>query len=114
MEIWIVEHRVLAGKKELTWEIAHIGSSFEKAIEWCKNNLNYDSKREKSPWWFYIAKMNVDNNELMDDVESPVLLSWDGEVLKEVPSSAISEEPKIIVPKDDEKQRVVWAGEDYD
>lgn len=83
--VFVIEHRqidIQSGSVENV--LAHISSTKEKAIEWCKNNLNYEEKHKTHPWWFYVSEENVDS-DLVSDFPDFTIMGWNGEELSAQP-----------------------------
>lgn len=84
-EIFIVEFRQhIAGHLDQVSRfayapvIAHIASSLEKAIEWCKANTQYEEHDPQRIWDFAIRKRRVDGD--LRGGGLLVIFDWDGEV----------------------------------
>lgn len=83
--IFIVEFRqhVASGLDQgnrLTYSkvIAHIASSLDKAVEWCKANANYEEHNMDKLWDFAIRKREVDGDLRGGGLF--MILDWDGEI----------------------------------
>lgn len=85
MIVWIVEHRIrdlLKDTEEIV--VMHVASTQEKAVAWCRRNLDADEKRPDRPWWYSITSETVDADELIEENHLQFVL-WDGTVSDEQP-----------------------------
>ncbi|NLI80975.1 MAG: hypothetical protein GX443_04715 [Deltaproteobacteria bacterium] len=84
-EIYLVEFRQhivngLTESNRFTYSsvIAHIASSREKAVNWCKANTNIEEHDLQKPWDFAIRKRAVDGD--LRGGGLLMIIDWDGEV----------------------------------
>lgn len=94
MKVYIVEYRQIklknTDKEYIECLSAHVASSFDKAVKFCKRSTNYNEHTEKEPWWFTITEEEVDNEK---HSELLAIIGWTGELLHEEPSAGY---PKIL------------------
>lgn len=80
-KVYVIEHRIYV-KGNFENVLAHVSSSREMAVQWCRDNLNYEEKDENSPWFFFISCEIVDDNNLFSNEDS-LLIDWNGNVVEE-------------------------------
>ncbi|NLI31918.1 MAG: hypothetical protein GX422_03915 [Deltaproteobacteria bacterium] len=85
-EIYIVEFRqhIVSGLDQgnrfcYSSMIAHIASSREKAVDWCKAHTNIEEHDLNKPWDFAIRKRAVDGS--LQGGGLLMIVDWDGEVM---------------------------------
>lgn len=82
--VYVIEHRLYnSTTKQLENVVCRLCSTREKAIEWCRQNLDFDRKEKTSPWWFYIYAEVVDEDAFSSS--NVVIVGWDGKILNDVP-----------------------------
>lgn len=84
-EIFIVEFRQhIAGHLDQSNRfsyapmVAHIASSLERAVDWCKANTNLEGHDPHKPWDFAVRKRRIDGD--LKGGGLLVILDWDGEI----------------------------------
>lgn len=83
--VFVVEHRqhlsALPGSSSLfsyRAELVYIASTIEKAVEWCRRNVEYAPHSLDRPWDFAVRKRELDGDLVGGGLV--MVLDWDGEV----------------------------------
>ena len=83
--VYVVEHRqhmsAYAGESALfsyRAELAFIASTLEKAVAWCRRNVDYAPHSMEKTWDFAVRKRELDTDLIGGGLV--MVLDWDGEV----------------------------------
>ena len=84
-EVWIVEHRQVwldcpGGRGGYYYESVqcHVASTEDKAVAWCRANLDMGEKDSRKPWWFAITRDVVDDPSWLEADNRLQFVYWDG------------------------------------
>ena len=84
MDVYTVEHRQTDTRGYFESVLMFVGSSEEKAREFCRRYVKKETERDKSfPWWFVICKEQLDNMDLEDALANgygrlEAIIDWNG------------------------------------
>ena len=65
--------------------VSFVGSSKEKAVEFCRDNQDYEEHNEEYVWWWAISREVVDCENTVTSSRIVRFLDWYGNEIKEQP-----------------------------
>jgi hypothetical protein len=81
--------------------LVYIASSIERAKEWCKRNLDLESKNDPDHWWWFAVSQEAIDGDYSGVKGLVCLLDWNGEEIAHQPLEGY----KVDEEEEDEEEK---------